>query len=204
MKKTLTDDQILEKFMATVQVEGNNTKEFFILTFLGLPGSGKSTVAYTLAKRLNLYVCSGDEIRRFLNRHGLRGIVPKPALDYRIAKARTDLMLSKRVSHVIDGDIIRFINEIRERAAKVGAKVYVISIECPDEILLQRLEKRKESKDLAETHFSKGAPCNLPTRKKMHQTLPRPDNILHTVDSTCELEPQIEAIIDKLKKEGVI
>ena len=113
-----------------------------VIGIIGLPGSGKSTIAAKLAERTGLLVVSNDNVRRFLNAHGYPGASPEQETLEFISNERTEYLLRNGISHIIDADLTGHIDGARSRAQKYGFKLVLIKVGCPEEIILDRITKR--------------------------------------------------------------
>ena len=78
--RTLSKADVFDLFMSSKEWKPNNTRRLFALTFIGLPGTGKSYISERLSGLLGVPVCSNDEIRRFLNKLGYGGNSPNQNL----------------------------------------------------------------------------------------------------------------------------
>ena len=199
-----SEDQLIQKFLQTIPSDPANTKKLFGLGFVGLPGSGKSFVAQKISQRLNLYVANNDKIRRFLNELGFTGESPIQKTVEKIAETVSRYLFENKISHILDADLIYFHNKAIETASDYGANFYIIQITCPEEIILNRIKNRmEEAKTGAQANFSTAGEDKYFERKKLHATLPLP-NFFDKIDSSKNLETQIENLISKLKEQKII
>jgi predicted kinase len=133
-------EQILQKYIQTLPTT-KTSERLFIIGFIGLTGSGKSTVAKELAKRLNLAIASNDIIRKFLRSNNLT--TPEneqPMVEY-ISIESTKYLLENKVPHIIDADLIKFYNFAQSNAEKYGIQLFIINVVCPEEEILTRIKK---------------------------------------------------------------
>ncbi len=119
-----------------------------LIIVAGLPGTGKTFLARRVAKKLGLPYLGTDQIRRQM--------ITKPTyngeeknLIYEHLAAATISFLEKGVSCVIDGTFSK--KEWRESimlvAKKFEAKVHVIRVWAEEEVLQQRLQKKRVDSD---------------------------------------------------------
>ena len=113
----------------------------------GLPGTGKSTLAETLAKRLGGIVLSKDKVRAAL--------FPPGAIDY--SSSQNDfcmsvvLMAAQRIAaeHTIpfifiDGRTFsrsHHLKQVAEAARLVGAGLSILLLHCPENVALERIKE---------------------------------------------------------------
>ena len=199
-----TDEQLIQRFVESIPSKPANTKQLFAIGFVGLVGSGKSYIAQKISKKLDLYIASNDKIRRFLNELGFAGDSPIQETLQKIAESSSCYLYKNKISHILDADLIKFHDVAIKNAQEFGARIYIIHVVCPEEIILKRLENRSHevqkdnSKNLSradkETYFE---------RKELHSTLALPE-FFNTLDSSQNVDMQIENLILKLKTENVI
>ena len=186
-------------FLKILPINQRSTRKLFTLGFIGLVGSGKSFIAEKLSKRLGIYVASNDAIRRFLNGRGIDGKAPSQMLVQDIAEASTEFLFQHKSSHIIDADLIKFHETARENSAKHGAVLVLVRITCPEEIILQRLESRRQDVH----NLSLAGEDVYFQRKALHEALSFPETYF-TIDSTQDVDGQIEMLVKKLEQDGVL
>lgn len=121
----------------------------------GLPGTGKTTLAEALSRRLGGVVLSKDKVRASL--------FPSDLIDYSVAQddlcmdavieAAQYLAAHSRVPFVfLDGRTFSHAYQIEQvipAAESAGAKWKILYLSCPDEIAQQRLEHGREENHIA-------------------------------------------------------
>jgi dephospho-CoA kinase len=199
-----SDEQLIEKFIRTIEVKPANTKKLFAIGFIGLTGSGKSFVAQKISQKLNLYIASNDRIRRFFNELGYAGESPLQETLQKIAESCTRYLYQHKISHIIDADLILFHELALMHAQDFNARIYIIHITCPEEIIFQRLKKRAEEIQADNSaNLSRAGENKYFTRKKLHASLAFP-KFFYTIDTAGEIDEQIDDLILKLKNENAI
>lgn len=120
----------------------------------GLPGTGKSTVAKELAKRINGKLLRTDIIRKEM--------IKKPKYTergkqnvYELLFSRAEHLLSKKINCILDGTFYK--KSLRKRASdvakKTGAKFEIIECICPEKIIFERMKKRIKIGDASDADF---------------------------------------------------
>lgn len=122
-----------------------------IIALIGIVGSGKTTVAKTIAKELGTATVESNAIRLELREEGkaydnVRGLV----LD------RVKELLTKNSSIVIDSDHIDESkrNMLVALAKKMKAKLYFVRVVCDIDTALQRIAKENYSRGTFALHGS--------------------------------------------------
>jgi predicted kinase len=193
----------VENYLKTIDTPHDNTKKLFAVGLIGLVGSGKSTFARVLASKLNLYIASNDRIRRWLNGQGIDGASPEQATLQEIAEATTRFLYSNRISHIIDADLMKFQDVALDNAVNHSARLFFVEVMAPEEVILQRLRQR-DAGNIDQQDLSRVGVEEYVKRKAIHEAMPRPDKLLMTIDTSQDLESQVDRLVEKLRKEGVV
>jgi aminoglycoside phosphotransferase family enzyme/predicted kinase len=121
----------------------------------GLPGTGKTTVARELASHLDAQVLSTDEMRkRVLRELGYTERKKKRVYEEMFRVAQDLLHRDKNV--ILDATFFR--KDLRDKSFEIGEKsqepVFLLKIECPEETVKKRIEKRyRDKKDYSEANY---------------------------------------------------
>jgi len=117
----------------------------FLVIASGLPGTGKSYFCARLAERLPAVVVETDAVRKALFR--------SPAYDWRenrrlfpIVHALLRRLLSHRRSVIFDATNLVEANRrpLYRIADEAGARLVIVLLEAPEEVVKQRLEARRQ------------------------------------------------------------
>ncbi len=115
----------------------------FLIVVSGLPGTGKSLLSRELAKRLPMVILETDSIRKTL--------FPSPnysasesAQLFQTCHSLIELLLQKGIPLTLDATnlVERHREHLYHIAEKVGAKLVLIQVEAPQEVVRHRLENR--------------------------------------------------------------
>ncbi|MEX2543359.1 MAG: AAA family ATPase [Trueperaceae bacterium] len=115
-----------------------------MVVVFGLPGSGKSTMAVRLARRLEAVWISSDAIR---GERGLSGDYSKESIAavYREMMTRAGSHLTDGAKVVLDGSFSnrRFRQQARELAGSHGVPLALIHMVADDRVTLRRVGRRR-------------------------------------------------------------
>jgi len=154
-----------------------------LIVFSGIPGSGKTTVAKYLVTSFNaVHVCNDD----------LRTICAKQNVPYSTDLTIELLNLLIQIKNgfiILDASIDRKYDDVKEWAIKNKYKLIIISINCPLEILRQRLGTRINPEEWLR---------NLPGWHKDYQTF----NASHTTDLQIDSSKpfDFDCIVEEVKR----
>ena len=160
-----------------------------IVVFMGRIGSGKSTLARKFSEFFGINQYSSDAIRKSFFRIPLYDRTPEELKSIVYSKIITDLVYNKMIESaiqdslkmgisVVDGVFgSRYLRNIALfRAFEENVKIIFVEIETKKEIILKRLEKRMNSKEISDAGINEflsfydyyEPPYEIPLNQKIH------------------------------------
>lgn len=117
----------------------------------GLPGSGKTTFAHRLAARVPIAILESDALRNALFTQPTHSSKESRRLFNAIHEVAYEL-LRDGISVLVDATNLREANreKLYDIAEKTDARLVLVSIEAPPEVIRRRLEQRTISPDPVE------------------------------------------------------
>jgi len=162
----------------------------------GLPGTGKSYFSRKLAERLPFAILDTDGLRKVL--------FPAPKYtageSYRLFQAchlLIEQLLRKGIRVILDAT--NLVERHRERlyhiADQIGAKLIIVRVEAPPEVVRQRLEERVGGMNLGDH-----SDADWTVYEKMGPTVQRIRRNHFVVDTSEDIAPVIGKILRELKR----
>lgn len=131
------NDSLLDNFIKEFPITKGNSENPYIILFDAYTGMGKSTVALEIAKYENVVILNNDEVRNFLNDYD-----DETGLKDKLHKYRLEKLLENNNNCICDSCFCHNYESKLEYYNKLGYKYYIVRLECSDEIVKERLEKR--------------------------------------------------------------
>jgi len=167
-----------------------------LVVLIGLPGSGKSYFSSRMGERISITVVETDWIRKFIFRTPLYSAKENNVL-FKTCHMLLEWLLSQGLDVLFDAT--NLVEANRERlyniAYKTLAKLILIKVEAPADLIFQRLEQRKyftdgqDNSDADWSIYKKMASSFEPIRK---------DHF--SVDTSGDIGPVIEKIVREIKR----
>ena len=179
----------------------------FVVVMTGLSGTGKSALASTLAKEMGWAVVSTDEVRKEIagidpSSHRYddfnRGIYSPRMHEetYREMLVRMEERLLEKSSVILDGAYLKRSERerVRRMAEDLGARFLIVHVQCPDELVEERIEGRMWSENPSD------ATVEVYRRQKSFAQPPNGDERPHTItiDTSESLRAGAKRIIARV------
>ena len=177
-----------------------------IIVIMGLPASGKSTVANIVSKSIKAKILNSDVIRK-----RLAGIDPYSRGEYKYEKGIYSPQFTKKVYNTMIEEAIkeakktdvildatfsqrRFRDKLRKRCKENNIKCYFFFLNAEEREILKRLKKREFERTVSD--------ANIDIYKKVKEKFEFPqDNEAIIIDANRKPEAISEEIIKILNKE---
>lgn len=168
----------------------------FLIVMSGLPGTGKSYFSRRLTERLPCVRLESDELRKML--------VERPSYtaeeNQRLFSALhrlTEELLEKDIPVLLDATnlIERHREQLYHIAERLGAKLVLVRVEAPPEVVRQRLEARMSNfsrEDSSEADFS--------VYQRMRRKVQRIRRRHFAVDTSRDITPVLEKIVREVRR----
>lgn len=134
----------LKEFVKEFPIHKGKKENPYIILLDGYTGMGKTTVSKELAKQDNSIILNNDEVRAFLNDYKDTTNLKDELQKYRLKR----LLLNKN-SCICDSCLCHNYEDKLEYYKSLGYPYYIIRLECSEEVVKERLEKRMVNKDNA-------------------------------------------------------
>ncbi len=129
-----------KQFIDSLRITQRRTKKPIVVAMVGLVGSGKSSVARTIATSTKATIVSGDKIRLAFTKKKQSYISVR-----NIAEKIVFSVLEKGGNVIIDSDFIdkEKRKNLKKRAGKIGAKLFYVRTFTERDVMIKRLIKAK-------------------------------------------------------------
>ena len=196
--------KVLSSLMAHPSFSHSSTVKLILM--LGLSGSGKSVVARMVAQQIGALRLRADTERKRLHREGklIDAQGTALALYSKEASTLTNQLLDALTAHLIRHGLNVVLDTvspyqgrrefIRQLALARQAKFYVIKVQAPETLLIQRLDERvREGKDISDATKE----VMLEQRQLMQEIPPEWLSFTYTVNNDGDLA-QLESKVQDL------
>ena len=145
-------EKLFELVVADIPIKQENP--CFGLTFIAAPGVGKSTVSKLIAEKTGLYITANDKIRRLFDSLNIDPVENRKLVE-QLANDRTVYMLKNKTSMIIDANMRFFWKNAKENFNNHNAKLFFIKLDCPEDVILQRIDSRAANFEKDTTNYSR-------------------------------------------------
>jgi len=191
--KVITNARWLtNNFIELPEAEANPT----IIVVSGLPGTGKSYFCRRLAKRLHFLILESDALRKQL--------FPKPTYSaeesvclFRAIYQLIEDLLKKGISLILDATNLeeRYRERIYNIAENADARLIMVNVKAPPELVQKRLKKRAENKNV---HDNSDADWAVYQKMKPAVEIIRRNHL--NVDTSQDITPVIDKVVREVKR----
>jgi predicted kinase len=192
---------LLKLLEETVENKKLTTKQepLFIVSFVGLTGVGKSSVAYLLKEKSKLPLFSHDDIRDFLERH--EQDKTKRALVEWLSVERATYLIREGISFILDGDVISYYKTLEKRLKQYNGRLLLNNVICDLDVVIDRLKKRHygEKQVFGNVNYSITDFNSYFQRRFLHSQGEYPRKFFITVNNTHDSEGQVDELWFKMK-----
>jgi predicted kinase len=124
-----------------------------IILFCGLPGVGKTTLARSVASRTGAIILSSDKIRKEIIKYPTYTRA-EGRLIYDVLMLLTKYLTAAGIDCIIDATFNRERSrkEVESKLRSNNVQLYVIECTCSEDVVLERLRKRKN--DFSDAGYS--------------------------------------------------
>ncbi len=162
----------------------------------GLPGTGKSHFCHKLAERIPFLILESDALRRVL----FPAPVYSPQESTRLFRAVHELikrLLDRGIPLILDATNLseRYRERLYHIADQSGARLILVRVEAPAEVVRRRLEKRAEAAS-PEEHSE----ADWAVFQKMQPAVQKMRRRHFAVDTSRDISPVIDKIIREINR----
>jgi predicted kinase len=167
-----------------------------LIVVSGLPGSGKSYFSRQLAERLPLPIIESDAMRQILSAKPDYSPSESERL-FRACHALIGDLLRKGISLIFDATnlIERHREQLYRIADSADAKLIIVRLEAPPELVRQRLERRQTEPDQNDK-----SDADWKVYQKMTATAEKIRRNHFAVDTSKDIAPAIEKIVREMRR----
>ncbi|MBN1160367.1 MAG: ATP-binding protein [Dehalococcoidales bacterium] len=167
-----------------------------IIVVSGLPGTGKSHFCRRLAECLPFFILESDALRKQL--------FPKPKYSaeesaglFRAIYQLIEDLLKKGIPLILDATNLakRHRERIYNIADRTGARLILVSVKAPPELVQKQLKKRLESKSANDNSDAGWA-----VYQKMRPTEEKINRKHFSVDTSRDITPIIDKVVREVKR----
>lgn len=206
-------EKLINKFIDRNPINKGKEVNPFIILLDGPIGSGKTTLANIISKKMNIVVLSNDKIRQFLYTENIKDTKTNQELTGIIQSFRIKENLLNSNSCLLDRNVSNNYLRKKERMKKYNVPLYIISIIYNREQVIERLNKRVVNKFEIDNlnsseviNYSEANYENFLYNEMIRDIIPNED-IYFKIDMTKDfkdIEKQVDILINEFKKDNIL
>jgi len=162
----------------------------------GLPGTGKSYFCSKLAERLPVIILESDALRRTLLPSPTYSL-PESSRLFQVIHHLIEGLLNRGIPLILDATNLseRYRERLYNIADRLGARLILVRVEAPSEVVYERLKARAEGTDL-ETNSE----ADWSVFQKMKPTVQQIRRNHFAVDTSRDISPVLDKIVRAVNK----
>ncbi len=141
-KKRKQNPKVLKEFLKEFPIIKGKKEKPYIILLDAYCGMGKTTVAKEIQKQEGSVILNNDEVRKFLNDYQDHTNLKDNLQRYRLEK-----LLENKNSCICDSCLCHNYEEKIKYYKSLGYPYYIVRLDCREEIVKERLEKRVVNND---------------------------------------------------------
>jgi predicted kinase len=167
-----------------------------IIVVSGLPGTGKSYFCRRLAERLSFLILESDALRKLLFNLPTYSASENTHL-FRTIYYLIEELLRKGMPVILDATNLeeRHRERIYNIAERLNARLIMVRVEAPPELVQKRLQARTEKKNMEDS-----SDADWTVYQKMKTTVQKISRNHFTVDTSKDVTPVIDKIIREVNR----
>lgn len=190
MKQHVTEVSDVEKLRASLGRLPEPVSHPFLVLVAGLPGTGKSYFSQRLARRVPALVLESDALRRVLVQRPGYSAEESRRL-FLACQLLIEDLLSAGIPVVLDATNLqeRQREQFYRAAERAGARLVIVWVEAPPELILERMQIRQQGLD---PQNKSDADWEVYNRMSSSAELPR--RVFFRVNTSRDIEPVVEKV----------
>ena len=191
--QVITDAQLLARVLG--QLPDPEAQPAFIIVS-GLPGTGKSYFCRKLAERLPFLVLESDALRKSLFRSPSYSASESSHL-FRTIHYLLEGLLRKGIPIILDATNLseRHRERLYNIAERLNAKLILVRVEAPPDLVQERLKARSEQKEVEDK-----SDADWSVYQKMKSTVQKIHRNHYAVDTSRDVVPVIDKIVREVNR----
>ena len=162
----------------------------------GLPGTGKSYFCSKLAERLPFVILESDALRKTLFPSPIYS-VPESSRLFQAIHHLIEELLKRGIPLILDATNLseRYRERLYNIADRLNAKLILVRVEAPPEVIYQRLKARSE-----EINSESSSDADWAVFQKMKPTVQKISRNHFAVDTSRDITPVLDKIVREVNR----